>query len=146
MYADQTWMAGIGPVSDRDLRLWQIVREARDQALGLLEQRIRNGRTITGAEVDWAARAVIKKAGLESAMSSRTGHSIDRFGLHGFGPPIDGTETRDARKLIPGIGFSVEPGVYLKGETGVRSEVSVYLTKEYAVVTPRHPQNELIVL
>lgn len=69
-----------------------------------------------------------------------------RFGLHGFGPPIDGTETRDERLLIPGVGFSVEPGIYLKGQTGVRSEVNAYVTANDVVVTPRNYQKYLTII
>jgi Xaa-Pro aminopeptidase len=145
IYADQTWMASIGPPSSRDARLWEIVREARDQALTLLFDRIQTGQKVTGAEVDLAASQTIREAGFESNIASRTGHSIDRFGLHGFGPPIDDTETDDRRVLIPGIGFSIEPGIYVEGETGIRSEVNVYLTKDDAVVTPHDYQKELIV-
>ncbi len=145
IYADQTWMASIGPPCDRDALVWEIVREARDRALGLLCERIRSSQDITGAELDATAYQTICDAGFGSNIASRTGHSIDRFGLHGFGPPIDNTETGDRRLLIPGIGFSVEPGIYLAGETGVRSEVNVYLTKEDAVVTPQDYQKELIV-
>jgi Xaa-Pro dipeptidase len=114
-------------------------------ALTLLFDRIQTGLRVTGAEVDLAASQTIREAGFESNIASRTGHSIDRLRLHGFGPPIDGTETDDRRVLIPGIGFSIEPGIYLEGETGIRSEVNVYLTKEDAVVTPQGYQNELIV-
>jgi Xaa-Pro dipeptidase len=146
IYADQTWMASIGPPSDRDAQLWEIVRQARDAALGLLEERIKAGKYITGAEVDVAAYQTIATAGFESKIAGRTGHSIDRFGLHGLGPTIDGTETDDRRVLIPGVGFSIEPGIYLKGETGVRSEVNAYLTKKEAVVTPRDYQRDLVVL
>jgi Xaa-Pro dipeptidase len=139
-------MVSIGEAGDRDAGLWVVVRNARDAALKVLTDRIRRGESITGAEVDLAARAVIANAELESAMASRTGHSIDRYGLHGFGPPIDGVETRDGRTLVPGIGFSVEPGVYFKGETGVRSEVNVYLTENDLVITPHNYQTDLIVL
>jgi hypothetical protein len=101
---------------------------------------------VTGAEVDLAASRTIASAGFERGIASRTGHSIDRFGLHGFGPPIDGTETDDRRLLVPGVGFSIEPGIYLEGETGVRSEVNVYLTNQEAVVTPREYQKDLIIV
>jgi Xaa-Pro aminopeptidase len=146
IYADQTWMASIGAPSDRAAHLWLVVRDARDAALNLLKGRIPNRTPATGAEVDLAARQAIVGAGFESGIAGRTGHSIDRFGLHGFGPVIDGTETQDQRMLIPGIGFSIEPGIYLKGETGVRSEVNVYLTEEEVVVTPHTYQKELFVL
>jgi Xaa-Pro dipeptidase len=146
IYADQTWMATIGPPSERDAWLWTVVRSARDAALALLKDRVDRRVAVTGAVVDIAARRVISEAGLGAHVAGRTGHSIDRFGLHGFGPPIDGTETHDDRLLLPGVGFSIEPGVYVKGQTGLRSEVNVYLTEDRVVVTPHTVQNELIVL
>jgi Xaa-Pro dipeptidase len=146
IYADQTWMASVGPASDRDAGLWKVIREARDAALKLLRDRIRASQPVTGAEVDLAAKQVIADTGFEDHVASRTGHSIDRYGLHGFGPVIDGTETRDDRRLISGVGFSIEPGVYFRGETGVRSEVNVYVKETDIAVTPFDYQRNLIVL
>jgi Xaa-Pro aminopeptidase len=99
---------------------------------------------VRGAEADAAARQVIRSAGLADRTIARTGHSIDRFGLHGFGPPVDDTETYDDRLLIPGVGFSVEPGVYLVGEAGVRSEVNVVVGDTDIEVTPREPETDLL--
>ena len=146
IYADQTWMAAIGPASARDAQLWTVVRAARDAALDLIRTRVRSGRPVRGAEADAAAREVIASAGLIDHTISRTGHSIDRYGLHGFGPPIDDTETYDDRLLIPGVGFSVEPGVYLPGEAGVRSEVNVVVGEGDIEVTPKEPQVDLLVV
>jgi Xaa-Pro aminopeptidase len=146
VYADQTWMAAIGPPNSRDAALWTVVRDARDAALGLVRSRVRSGAPVRGAEADAAARAVIGSAGLSDRTIARTGHSIDRYGLHGFGPPIDDTETHDDRLLIPGVGFSVEPGVYLPGETGVRSEVNVVIGEGDIDVTPAEYQAELIIV
>jgi Xaa-Pro aminopeptidase len=146
IYADQTWMAAIGAPNERDARLWTVVRDARDAALDLIGGRVREGRAVRGAEGDAAAREVISRAGYLDYTVARTGHSIDRYGLHGFGPPIDDTETRDDRLLIPGVGFSVEPGIYLPGETGVRSEVNVVVGDGDVVVTPREYQRELAVV
>ena len=146
IYADQTWMAAIGAPSERDARLWSVVRTARDAALELIGSRVRSGAPVRGAEADAAARRVIGSAGLADRTVSRTGHSIDRYGLHGFGPPIDDTETFDDRQLIPGVGFSVEPGVYLPGEAGVRSEVNVVIGEREIVVTPKDYQADLLVV
>ena len=77
------------------------------------------------------------------AFVHRTGHSIDHR-LHGSGPHLDDYETHDDRQLLDGVGFSVEPGIYLTGEFGVRSEVNVHLAGGRAVVTPAAPQRELI--
>ena len=96
-----------------------------------------------GAEADAAAKRVIADAGHLEHTVSRTGHSIDRYGLHGFGPPIDDTETYDDRLLLPGVGFSVEPGVYLPGVAGVRSEVNVVVQERDILITPDHYQTDL---
>ncbi|MEE8175388.1 MAG: M24 family metallopeptidase, partial [Gemmatimonadota bacterium] len=71
----------------------------------------------------------------------RLGHGMDRA-LHGFGPNLDSVETRDERELVPGIGFSVEPGVYLPGRFGVRSEINVYMRADGPEVTTPRPQME----
>jgi len=146
IYADQTWMAAIGAPSERDAQLWTVVRTARDAALDLIRSSVRSGAPVRGADADAAARRIITSAGYVDRTIARTGHSIDRFGLHGFGPPIDDTETYDDRLLIPGVGFSVEPGVYFPGETGVRSEVNVVVGEGTVEVTPREYQSELLVV
>jgi len=146
IYADQTWMAAIGTPSERDGHLWSVVRQARDAALDLIGRRVRSGEPVTGADGDAAAKSVIRQAGHLEHTISRTGHSIDRHGLHGFGPPVDDTETHDDRRLIPGVGFSVEPGVYLPGEAGVRSEVNVVVQDRDILVTPIDYQAELLVV
>jgi Xaa-Pro dipeptidase len=146
IYADQTWMGAIGEPSDRDGGLWTVVLEARDAALEAIRGRVRSGKPVKGADADAAAKHVIGGAGLLDRTIARTGHSIDRYGLHGFGPPIDDTETYDERLLIPGVGFSVEPGVYLPGEAGVRSEVNVVVEESDILITPRQYQRDLLVV
>lgn len=146
VYADQTWMAAIGAPSERAAKLWTIVRDARDAALDLLHGRLAAGEPVAGAEADRAARAVIAAAGYGDRIISRTGHSIDRVGLHGYGPTIDDTESFDARRILPGVGFSVEPGIYVPGEIGVRSEVNAHARVDGLDVTPDDYQRELIVV
>jgi Xaa-Pro aminopeptidase len=70
---------------------------------------------------------VIAARGFGDRFIHRTGHSIDPRSLHGQGPHLDNLETREERTLVPGIGFSIEPGVYLPGELGMRSEVNAFL-------------------
>jgi Xaa-Pro aminopeptidase len=146
IYADQTWMASIGAPSARAAALWGIVRDARDAALDLLRERLEAGTPVAGAEADRAARAVIDAAGHGGHIGGRTGHSIDRVGLHGLGPTIDDTESFDRRLVVPGVGFSVEPGIYIPGEIGVRSEVNAHARADGLDVTPAEYQRELIVL
>jgi Xaa-Pro aminopeptidase len=144
VFADQTWMgfAGERP-PERVARVWEVVRDARDAAVAAVRDAAAAGRPIAGFEADRAARGVVEAAGLGDRFVHRTGHSIDRE-LHGSGPHLDDYETHDDRRLIPGIGFSVEPGVYLPGEFGVRSEVNMHWDSEGPAVTPRAPQTQLI--
>jgi Xaa-Pro aminopeptidase len=123
--------------------VWTAVRDARDAAVTTLRDALANGDSITGAALDRASRAVIEAAGHGDAFVHRTGHSID-LDLHGSGPHLDDFETHDVRELVPGIGFSVEPGIYLPGEFGVRSEINVYVGDGEAEVTPALPQRDLI--
>jgi Xaa-Pro dipeptidase len=144
VYADQTWMAIVGAEpTERAQRVWEAVRDARVAAVRFIVDRVAEGRPVRGFEVDDVARGVIRARGFEDAFIHRTGHSIDRE-LHGSGPNIDNLETRDTRLLIPGVGFSIEPGIYLPGEIGVRSEVNVHLGSTGPVVTTPDPQTELI--
>ena len=122
------------------------MRDARDAAIALLRERIAAGTPVRGAEADDAARGVIDRAGFGAAFTHRTGHSIDARAIHGSGPNLDNLETREERVLIPGVGFSIEPGVYLAGEFGVRTEVNAYIGERELLITPKEIQRELIVV
>lgn len=145
VYADQTWMASLGPPSKRALEVWTAVRDARDAAIALVQERVKAGQPVRGGEVDDASRAVIDARGFGEYFTHRTGHSIDPRDLHGSGPHIDNLETREERLLVPGVAFSIEPGIYIAGEIGMRSEVNVYLVPGQAIVTPAEYQKDLIV-
>jgi Xaa-Pro aminopeptidase len=146
VFADQTWMGSLGTPSSRDSTIWLAVRDARDAAIGLLRDRINGRETVRGGEVDDAARAVIAKRGFGDKFIHRTGHSIDPRDLHGSGPHIDNLETREERELIPGVGFSIEPGIYLEGDVGMRSEVNGFIGADSVLITPSDYQRELLVV
>lgn len=146
IYADQTWMGSLGEPSARALEVWTAVRDARDASIALLRARVPAGDPVSGAEVDDAARSVLTARGFGAQFTHRTGHSIDSRQLHGSGPHIDNFESREERMLIPGVGFSIEPGAYLAGEIGMRSEVNAFIEKGGVVITPREYQRDLIVV
>jgi len=145
VFADQTWMGFSGSqVPGEVQRVWEIVRDARDAAITRLRDGLARGEAVTGAALDAAARAHIAAHGFGEFFVHRTGHSID-VDLHGSGPHLDSFETNDVRVLLPGIGFSIEPGIYLTGRFGVRSEVNVILGEDGPEVTPAEIQRSLIV-
>jgi Xaa-Pro dipeptidase len=146
VFADQTWMGSLGAPSERDNTIWRAVRDARDAAISLLRERVDTHKPVRGGEVDDAARAVITQRGYGEYFIHRTGHSIDPRDLHGSGPHIDNLETREDRALIPGVGFSIEPGIYLPDEVGMRSEVNGFVGADGLLITPSDYQKELLIV
>lgn len=134
VFYDITWMGYLGAsVPAKYVKIFQIVRCARDAAIEFVTKSISAGREIHGWEVDRACREVIRKAGYAKYFTHRTGHSIGQD-VHGNGANMDGMETRDNRRIVPHTCFSVEPGIYLP-EFGVRSEVNMYIGDGKAEVT-----------
>jgi Xaa-Pro dipeptidase len=144
VYADYTWTGFMGKVvPDRHREIFTIVRNARDAAIAFVKDRIAKEQSFRGYEVDAAARKIITDAGYGNYFVHRTGHSIGEE-VHGNGANMDGLETQDERRVLPGSCFSVEPGIYLAGEFGVRSEVNVYVTEREAIVTGTPMQTEVV--
>jgi Xaa-Pro dipeptidase len=79
----------------------------------------------TCAGVDQAARAVIAASGYGDNFTHRTGHGI---GLEAHEPPY--IRADNSERLLPGMVFTVEPGIYLPGRGGVRVEDNVLVTAE----------------
>jgi Xaa-Pro aminopeptidase len=86
---------------------------------------------------------VLERAGYGAQFIHRTGHSLGTE-VHGNGVHMDDYETHDERRLIPGTGFTIEPGVYTK-EFGVRTEINMIVQTRDAVVTGP-VQTEIVVL
>ena len=144
--ADQTWMGYLGSSVDaRTQEVWEAVRDARDAALAFLRESFDSGHPVRGRDVDDVARGLIEERGYGANFVHRTGHSIDTE-LHGTGPNLDNLETRDDRLLVAGVGFSVEPGIYILDEIGVRAEVNVHWSEHGPEVTPAEVQKEIRLL
>jgi Xaa-Pro dipeptidase len=144
VYYDVTWVGYMGAtVPEKYVKVFRVVREARDTAVELIRTSVAAGNPLQGWQVDKAARRVIEKAGYGKYFIHRTGHNIGQT-VHGNGANMDGLETQDVRHLIPRTCTSVEPGIYLP-EFGIRSEVDVYIDGREARVTGAS-QNEVLAL
>jgi len=130
IYYDITWcgIVGDGPIPKKYQEIWDIACAARDRAVAFVTDRLASGEPLYGYEVDRACRQVIETQGYGPYFVHRTGHSIGEQ-VHGNGAHIDDLETRDRRELIPGLLFSIEPGIYLAEEAGlgVRTEIDVFI-------------------
>jgi Xaa-Pro aminopeptidase len=134
VYADITWVGFTGAsVPETFLEAFNAARDGRDAAIALVKERVAAGREIRGFEVDRACRDVLEGSGYGSQFIHRTGHSLGTE-VHGNGVHMDDFETHDERRLIPGTGFTIEPGVYT-GEFGVRTEINMYVGPREARVS-----------
>lgn len=127
VWSDITWVGFVGDsVPEKYVKIWKIVKNSRDAAFALVDERFRSNVPVYGYEVDDASRKVIEDAGYGKYFIHRTGHSITTT-LHGSGPHMDNYETKDERRLLPSTSFSIEPGIYLTGDFGIRSEIDVFI-------------------
>lgn len=134
VFADITWVG----VADRQVpgpigRAFETIRDARDAAANLVQTEIRAGNPLCGWQVDRAARRIIEEAGFGDRFVHRTGHSLG-IEVHGSGVHMDDYETHDDRRLIPGTGFTIEPGVYLD-DWGLRTEINMHVGDRDATIT-----------
>jgi Xaa-Pro dipeptidase len=141
IFYDITWNGFCGDPSPRVLQVFEIVRDARDQAILAVQKATESGLEIHGYQVDDAARGYIESRGYGERFVHRTGHSIGTE-VHGTGANMDNFETRDERRIVPSALFSIEPGVYLE-DFGVRCEVDVFVNQT-AAVTTGEVQRELV--
>ena len=118
--SDMTRTLFVGEPRERDLAVYELVARSQRAAIHLLEARLAEGAALpTGREADAAARAVIDEDGRWPAYGHGLGHGIG-LATH-EGPTLGRSPSSDAT-LPPRTVFSVEPGIYLDGETGVRIE------------------------
>jgi Xaa-Pro dipeptidase len=146
VYGDITWTGYTGKqVPTRQRTVFDHVRAGRDAALAFVRERLAAGAFPFGWEVDAVCRGVINDAGYGEFFLHRTGHSIGEE-VHGNGANIDNLETQDSRRLIPRTCFSIEPGIYLPGEFGIRSELDVYLSDRDALVYGQPLQTGIVAI
>jgi Xaa-Pro aminopeptidase len=115
--SDKTRTVYVGKPTARDRQVYEAVREAQQAAIDT----VRAG--ITAGEVDSAARSVLKRAKLDKHFTHSTGHGV---GLEIHEPPRIGSNQKEL--LRAGMVITIEPGVYVAGEGGVRIEDMVIVT------------------
>jgi len=145
VFSDITWVGYVGEdVPSEYQKIFEIVKAARNLVIDHLKEAWHKKITIQGCELDFVAREHISKFGYAKNFLHRTGHSLGPGScLHALGVNLDNLETHDTRNILPGIGFSIEPGIYLQN-FGVRLEINVYIDPIKGVTVTTPIQNEII--
>lgn len=133
VYADITWTGYAGDAPPEIVKAFAAIVAGRDAGIAKVQSAISAGQPLHGWEVDRATRDVITAAGYGEFFIHRTGHSLGEE-VHGNGVHMDDYETHDDRRLVPGTGFTIEPGIYTK-TFGVRTEINMLVGRTSAEVT-----------
>lgn len=146
IYADITrvGIAAKNPTAKQEA-IFNLVRDAQQAATQLVKERFSSQKPLYGWEIDQAARDQITTAGYGEYFIHRTGHNIDTND-HGSGTNIDNFETQDQRQILPGTVFSIEPGIYLPGEFGIRLEYDLCVGLDGSVQITGGMQNAMTTL
>lgn len=118
-FADTTRTVITGEPTERQREIYETVKTAQETAFNAAKV------GVTGKDVDKAARDVITAAGYGENFIHRTGHGIG-FEVH---EPVD-MAPYNSKPIVAGNAFSIEPGIYINDELGVRIEDIVVATDE----------------
>ena len=124
--SDMTRTVYLGKPRTNERATYEAVLQAQEAGVEAVAPGVSSG------EVDEAARCVLRTAGLAEAFSHSTGHGV---GLEIHEPPRIGAG--QTTRLLPGMVVTIEPGVYLAGQFGIRIEDMVAVTQTgRQVLTP----------
>ena len=146
-YSDITWMCHTGTaMNEEESSIFNTIIEARNAGITLFQERFHKKQSVMGCEIDDAVRNVICGKGYGEYFVHRTGHSITTE-THGSGANMDNYETQDTRVVIPMTSCSIEPGIYIPGKVGMRTEIDmVFMQDGTPIVSGLAPQQEMMYL
>lgn len=143
-YADITWMGYYGNNIPREfLEMFKILITGRDAAISFLRAQLNRGIIPSGKDIDLSSYEPIIKNGFESNILHRTGHSLGFNHPHGHYPSVS---LKNSEPLLADIIYTIEPGIYIKGKYGLRSEIDFYITKNKRLIVTTPIQREIVTI
>ena len=141
-FADITWMFYSGKRIPKEIEeTLKKVIAARVVALNFIKKELKNKRFPVTNEIDKAVRDYFSKFKLGKFFTHKTGHSLGYKSCQGKYFKLSKT---DKNKIKPNIPFTIEPGLYFKGNFGIRSEIDCCITKDYKLVITSSIQKKII--
>ncbi|MBQ6059123.1 MAG: aminopeptidase P family protein [Clostridia bacterium] len=133
-WSDMTRTFFFKTVSDRQREVYELVRAANEKAESIIKPGVRF------CEIDAAARDLITEGGFGPRFIHRLGHSI---GLEDH--EAGDVSSANPDPVLPGMTFSIEPGIYLTGEFGVRIEDLVLITEDGCEILNHNPKDLIVI-
>ena len=143
-FADITWVAYYGDkIPKRIQKIFNIVIKARDSALDYIKKELEKGKMPIGKEVDKITRGIISNEGFNGKFVHGTGHSIGFTSPHGNRSNLN---KKGRKHMSINLGYTIEPGIYIKNEFGIRSEIDFYINKKKKLIITTNTQNRIILI
>ncbi|NTW61922.1 aminopeptidase P family protein [Candidatus Saccharibacteria bacterium] len=135
-YADITWMAWYGGAVPAEIKAgFDIILQSRDQGLEIIRDGLDKGVVIKNSELGRAMEDITLSSDLQEMIPHSYGHSLGLKSCHGdtskFGLLMSGSKM----SLVNNMGYTIEPGIYVDGKYGFRSEIDFYIADGKLVVT-----------
>lgn len=132
-FADITWMMYYGKTVPRGIiDIFNLVIKARNEALNYIKENLKQNVIPLGKDIDAVARNLLNQYGQADRFLHGTGHSLGLARPHGRLVRIN----KHGETPIPiNVGYTIEPGIYIKNKFGIRSEINFYINKKLVVTT-----------
>jgi Xaa-Pro dipeptidase len=140
-FADITWMGAKGKPVSEAIKIFNIVLKARDSCIRYIKNQLKKRIIPTGAKIDRVACKVIIDGGYGANIKHSTGHCIGFTSPHGIYGRIKHSNNK---RLHINLGYTIEPGIYLKNRFGARSEIDFYITQNWKLIITTPIQKKII--
>ena len=143
-FADITWMAYYGnKVPNEVQKVFDVMLMSRNKAVAYIKAMLKKKIMPIGKEVDAAVRDYMKKYQLEKYFLHGTGHPLGFVNDHGRGVHLN---RKGRGRLAKLIGYTIEPGIYIKNKFGFRSEIDFFIDENFKLNITTPVQNKIIIL
>ena len=141
-FADLTWVGFYGDKMPADLKkVFNVIIKSRDTCITYIKEELKKSKRPTGKEIDDISRKVIMNSDYGSCIKHSTGHSIGTTSPHGIYGHLRKT---NYNCLLKNLGYTIEPGIYIKNKFGIRSEIDFYIDKNMKLILTCKIQRKMI--
>lgn len=141
-YADITWMAWHGGAIPSEIQKgFDTILESRDSCVKYMQDSLNLGNNnLLNKDIAKSMEGIVLNSGLQDFLPHSFGHSLGLTSCHG----IHGIFLQTSRSsLFRNMGYTIEPGIYIEGEYGFRSEIDFYIDKNDKLIISTEPQTEM---
>ncbi len=141
-FADITWMAWHGGEIPADIQKgFDVTLLSRNKGLEFIKGKLIMGEVIFNKDLGDATEYVIMASGLQDFIPHAYGHSLGTTSCHGNLGVIHG---RSETNLLNQVGYTIEPGIYIEGKYGFRSEIDFYIKNGQHLIVTTAVQKDLV--